>query len=177
VRTDEAAEQEAELKASREAVLADQPDPAWRIPDSAAGIKMSVDAARSFAKTEADAFLTATPSYYPCKKNWDLMRGYLEAQGVNIPDRNVFAAAFARLSELGLLEQTALEPTPEPAPEPEPDQQPIDTVSAEMELLDGWDLQTGEPHKYRLYEVNRMSADEYRLAFRVSPRFTRGYFG
>jgi hypothetical protein len=105
------------------------------------------------------------------------MRGYLEAQGVNIPDRNVFAAAFARLSELGLLEQTALEPTPEPAPEPEPDQQPIDTVSAEMELLDGWDLQTGEPHKYRLYEVNRMSADEYRLAFRVSPRFTRGYFG
>ena len=42
VRRDEAAELEAERKQAREDVLAGKPDPSWKIPASAAGLKMTI---------------------------------------------------------------------------------------------------------------------------------------
>jgi hypothetical protein len=177
-RSDEAAQAEAESKESREAVIAGKPDPAWKIPETAVGLSMSVEAAKSFVKAQADAFLEAMPSYHRCQQNWDRMRSYIETQGIEIPNLEVFTQAFERLSALGLLE---LRPVlaPETIPEPVPESSGV--VPAETEFLDGVDPETGEPRRYTQREVWQMDSTTYRKAFKAwgenRPAFTRGYYG
>lgn len=168
------AEEQKKRDAAADDVKAGKPDPAWEIPPSAAGLSMSVDAAKSFVRSEADAFVEHTPSYYPCKHNWNRIQNYIETQGIAIPNRDVFNQAFERLSDLGLLEQR---PTPEPTPEPEPQSpEPIN----DPKLVDGFDPETGEPRKFTQVEIWKMDSTTYRKAFRMwgdsRPRFTKGYF-
>lgn len=170
-------EEQKKRDAAAEDVRAGKIDPAWKIPESAAGLKMSVDSAKAFVAAEAEAFIeAATPAYYPCAENWDRIRSYIEAQGIAIPNRDVFRQAFERLTSLGLL---CPAPTPEPSQGAVPEQ-PSDTI-AEPELVDGFDPMTGQPRKFTQAEIWKMDSVMYRKAFRVwgdmRPRFTRGYFG
>jgi hypothetical protein len=177
-RTEEVAQAEAEGKESRDAVAAGKPDKSWKIPATAIGLRMSVEAAKSFVKEQADDFLEVTPSYYPCQKNWDRMRSYIETQGIEIPNLEVFTQAFERLSALGLLE---LRPALAPETIPEPVPEPSEVVPVEIELLDGVDPETWEPRRYTQREVWQMDSTTYRKAFKAwgenRPAFTRGYYG
>lgn len=174
VRSEEAAQAEAAHVEAKNAVLAGKPDPNWKIPASAVGLKMTLEKGRAFAREQGDLFVAHNPDYYPCSNNLNNIREYLIAQGISIPTEEAFKLAWLRLRELGLIEERpAPEPEPTPIQEP-PSEQP--TTEPEIDQL-GWDLETGEKRLYKPYEVFRMSAEQYRQAFRVSPKFTRGYFG
>jgi hypothetical protein len=182
VRRDEAAEVEAERKQARESVLAGKPDPSWKIPASAAGLKMTIEQAREFAKTAAAQFVKENPEYHATMNNFETIVAYLTTNGVVIPTSEVFKLAWLRLRELSLIEE--LERLV-PAKEPETVTQPSEPLPAEGELVDGYDLETGEPRKYSQAEIWKMSSGDLKKAFRMwtdrdgdrRPRFTRGYFG
>jgi hypothetical protein len=182
VRRDEAAEVEAERKQARESVLAGKPDPSWKIPASAAGLKMTIEQAREFAKTAAAQFVKENPEYHATMNNFETIVAYLTTNGVVIPTSEVFKLAWLRLRELSLIEE--LERLV-PAKEPETVTQPSEPLPAEGELVDGYDLETGEPRRYSQAEIWKMSSGDLKKAFRMwtdregdrRPRFTRGYFG
>jgi hypothetical protein len=180
VRRDEAAEVEAERKQAREDVLAGKPDPAWEIPASAAGLKMPIEQARDFAKTAATQFVKENPEYHATMNNFETIVSYLTTNSVVIPTEDCFRLAWLRLRELGMIEER-----PAPAKEPETVTQPSEPIPAETELVDGFDLETGEPRRYSQAEIWKMSSGDLKKAFRMwtdregdrRPRFTRGYFG
>jgi hypothetical protein len=164
VRRDEAAEVEAERKQAREDVLAGKPDPAWEIPASAAGLKMPIEQARDFAKTAAAQFVKENPEYYATMNNFETIVAYLTTNGVNIPDKNVFAQAFSRLTELGLLEQRPApvqEPIPEPQePQPDPEVLRQQKRNEYLTKVVVTDPRTGQG--YTEYQLDRLPADEYK---------------
>lgn len=179
-RTEEAALAEAESKQAREDVLAGKPDKEFVLPDEIKGLRMSLAEAKAYASEQSKLFVEHNPEYYPCPANVAAITKYLTEQtDVVIPNEECFRLAWVRLRELGLIEQR-----PVPAPEPVQDQS-SKAVPGETELVDGWDLQTGEPRKYSQAEIWKMSSRDVKKAFRMwtdregdrRPRFTRGYFG
>ena len=111
-----------------------------------------------FRKTHSDALLS--------DRNVETLQGYFDRNGVKLVSAVTLAAAYDRLSAFGLLEAR---PLPKPltksvqaiAPGP------IATSELVLEAFVGWDPATGKPHQYTPYEVERMTADQYRRAFRV----------
>lgn len=178
VRKHEAAELEGERNKSREAVLAGKPDPNWKIPASAAGLRMSVEKAKAYAREQSSLFVEHNPEYFPSRANVDAITEYLIAQDVSIPNEECFRLAWLRLRDLGMIEER---PVPTPEPTPAPVQQPTEAVPAETELVDGFDLETGEPRKFTQREIWKMDSTTFRKAFRAwgdnRPKFTWGYFG
>jgi hypothetical protein len=164
IRTEEAIHLEAVRKAAREAVIAGKLDPGWNIPASAASLKMSIEDATTFVKAEADTFVKATPAYYPCKQNWERMRNYIDAQGIVIPNAEVFAQAYERLFELGLLEQRpapAPEPISEPqVPQPDPEELRQQKRNDYLTKIVVTDPRTGEG--LTEYQLDRLPSDEYK---------------
>ena len=179
VRHEEANEAEAERNAAREAVLAGQPDPNWKIPASAVGLKMTLERGRAFAREQGQLFVDHNPDYFPCSGNLNNIREYLIAQDISIPTEEAFKLAWLRLRELGLIEERPA-PEPEPEPEPAPVQETTSATPTDSELLDGFDPETGEPRKFSQREVWKMDSATYRKTFRAwgdnAPRFTRGYY-
>ena len=164
IRTGEAIHLEAGRKTAREAVIAGKPDPDWKIPASAASLKMSIEDATAFTKAQAEIFLKTTPAYYPCKQNWDRMRSYIEVQGIVIPNLEVFTQAFERLSDLGLLEQRPA-PVPEPIsksqePQPDPEELRQQKRNEYLTKIAVIDPRTGEG--LTEYQLDRLPADEYK---------------
>ena len=171
--TEEATQAEAESKQAREDVLAGKPDPTFKIPASAAGLKMSIDQAKAFANEQGKLFVQHNPEYYPCPANVAAITKYLTEQtDIAIPNEECFRLAWIRLRELGLIEERPALTEPETASQ---------EIPAESELLDGFDVVTGEPRKYTQREVWNMDSTTYRKAFRAwgenRPKFTRGYYG
>jgi hypothetical protein len=138
-------------------------DPAWRLPQSADGLNMSIDAATEFAQREGEAYIEANPDYYPCKKNFEAVTAYLSAQGVVIPTQDCFAQAVERLRHFGLLEER-----PTPAPEPvAPEQVEPDPEEVRQRRREEYrtkiivtDPRTGE--SFTEYQLDRLSADDYK---------------
>jgi hypothetical protein len=176
VRQDEANEAETERNAAREAVLAGKPDPGWKIPASAVGLKMTLEQGRAYAREQGELFVKHNPDYYPCSSNLNDMREYLISQDLSIPTEECFRLAWLRLRELGLIEER---PVLEPEPEPAPIQETPTETPAEY-LIDGFDPTTGEPRKFTQREIWNMDSNTYRKAFKVwgqnRPKFTRGYY-
>ena len=159
-----------------EAVKAGKIDPAFEIPESAKGLRMSIKEAEEFARRQAELFVSHNAEYYPSAKNFAAISEYLAEQTtVVIPNEECFRLAWLRLRELSLIEDER--PTREP--EPVAVTQPSEGV--EPELVDGFDPESGQPRKFSQAEIWRMDSRTYRKAFRMwgdnRPRFTRGYFG
>ncbi len=176
MRLEEAAQAETAHEEAKNAVLAGKPDPDWKIPSSAAGLSMSVEQARKYATEQGRLFVEHNPEFYPCPSNVAAITEYLTTNSVVIPNEECCRLAWVRLRELGMIEER-----PAPAKEPEPVTQPSEPIPAETELLDGFDVVTGEPRKYTQREIWNMDSSTYRKAFRAwgdnRPKFTRGYFG
>ena len=176
VRRDEAAELEAEHQSARDAILAGQPDKHWKIPASAAGLRMSVEKAEAFVREQSKLFVEHNREYFPNRVNFDAITEYLIAQGVTIPTEHCFRRAWLRLRELNIIEES-------PAPAPELQKQELEPSEPKLEddPVDGFDIETGQPRKYTQREVWRMDSNTYKKAFKAwgenRPRFTRGYFG
>jgi hypothetical protein len=157
-------------KVGKDAVTNGTADPEFALPKSAAGLRMSVEQAKEYARKQAEIFTAQNPEYNPTPDNLKLITNYLTTNGVVIPTAECLQIAFERLRTLGLLKEKP--PAPEPISEP---------VIAEPEVVDdgsqeGICLATGEPMKFSAYQISHMSSDEYRRVFRVVPKFTRSRY-
>jgi hypothetical protein len=165
VRSDEAAQAEAESKESREAVLAGKPDPSWKIiPASAAGLKMTKDKIQDYVRQQAELFVKHNEEYFRSAANVEAIFKYLSEQGVRIPDEECIKAAWLRLRELGMIEERPapmLEPTPESQePQPDPEQLSEQKRNEYRTKVIVTDPRTGQ--SYTEYQLDRLPADEYK---------------
>ncbi|HKV92339.1 MAG TPA: hypothetical protein VJW20_07305 [Candidatus Angelobacter sp.] len=161
-------------------VIAGKKDMGWSIPASMAGKSMSLDEAKAFSSREAEAFVAEHPEFYKSKRNRDAVLDYLLTQGVMIADRHCYSQAVERLRHFGLLEEPpAVEPQAAPVVE-----QPTEPEPVNDGLTDGWDIQTGQPRKYTEREIEHMSSDDFKKAFRMwvtrdgdrRPKFSRSRY-
>lgn len=170
-------------KIGREEVLNGQPDPWWETPADALDKSMSLDEAREFSREQSKLFRAAHPEYYACQENFEAIVNYLVVQRVPIATVACFERAVERLDSLNLL-LAVPDAAPEPAPVEEPQETIEPTEAPRSALVDGWDIETGEPRQYTQREINQMSSDEFRRAMRMwagkdedrRPRFTRSVF-
>jgi len=148
----------------RERLLGRVPDPD-RIPVDpvVANARMSRADAAKFNSAEFLKFRQQNSDVFFNEELIDQLGNYFDKNGIGIVTCSMLAALVTRYAEANLLPDS---PAAEPEPEPEPTQEPAPT-EAKPEVFDGWCLQSGEPRTYSAREVDRMSADEYRRAFRL----------
>jgi hypothetical protein len=164
VRSDEAVEAETERKQVREAVLAGRPDSTWKIPASAAGLKMTIEQATAFARQQGKQFVEHNPEYFPSVANVAAVTKYLTAQNVTIPTEECLKLAWLRLRELGMIEERPVpvsEPTPESQePQPDPEELREQERNEYRTKVVVTDPRTGQ--SYTEYQLDRLPADEYK---------------
>jgi len=177
-----------ELMRVQRSNLIDIRDPDFFVSPDLEGAKMELSAAQHFNGVEGDAYLRGNPDYYPSQKNAELLLGYMERNGCTIIDRHMWKVAVDKFRAVGLLEER---PEPETVAEPvqvEPDldfpsrlplsyQNPSGWKRESDGTQEGYDLSTGEPRAYTAFEIERMTADEYKRVFRLSiPALTKTNF-
>jgi hypothetical protein len=164
VRSDEAVEAETERKQVREAVLVGRPDPSWKIPASAVGLKMTIEQATEYARKQAELFVEHNHDYFASAANFAATTKYLIGQNVTIPTEDCFKLAWLRLRELGLIEERPaplLEPAPESQePQPNADQLREQNRNEYRTKVVVTDPRTGQD--YTEYQLDRLPADEYK---------------
>ena len=164
VRSDEAVEAETERNQAREAVLAGRPDPSWKIPASAAGLKMTIEQATEYARKQAELFVEHNHDYFASAANVAAITKYLIGQNVTIPTEDCFRLAWLRLRELGLIEERPApvsEPTSESQePQPDPEELREQNRNEYRTKVVVTDPRTGQD--YTEYQLDRLPADEYK---------------
>lgn len=147
VRRDEAAE-----------VKSGKADPAFQIPESAKGLRMSVEAAKEFARKQGELFVEHNPEYFPSGANVAVISKYLGEQGITIPNEECLRVAWLRLRELGMIEERPIQPEPEPlGADKELKEQKRHDYHRKIVVIDP---RTNEG--LTQYQVDRLSADEYK---------------
>jgi hypothetical protein len=159
--------------------IANGVDDEWnlrRIDAECCEISMTQSQADSYNREQYRLFAANTPGWFYCEGNLQVIQDYLSRNGSSgIVSEKMLTAAFRRLDSFGLLEHR-------PAPEPTRQSQSQTTVTERApaqpkrrESEEGYDLRTGERRKYTPYEIDRMSADEFKRIFRLygerAPRF------
>lgn len=145
-------------------------DPATLPGEGRGGIP--ADRVKEWQAAQFTEFLTSNPGYYRCDENGNALTEYLtrNCPGLRLISARQLTAAYKRLSEFGLLKER-------PAPKLV-EQQPKQRVNLgdepppkppQEEFIDGWDLVTGEPRRWRPRELDRLSSDDYRRALRLYP--------
>lgn len=166
-------------------VLAGRPDPGFEIGENLRNLSMPEPQAQAYAKRQADLFVVENPDYYRTRNNFEAIRDYLLRQGINIPTCEALKQAYERLRLFGLLDERPAPERPAPKTGPVVEQPEISSSSGSKgELVDGFDLDTGEPRKYSQREIWKMSSADLKRAFRMwhdgvqdrRPRFTRSRF-
>lgn len=141
--------------------LGNQKDDEIYVSPELKNARMSRAEADAFNIRSANAFVKHTPDYFRCDENRDALAQYFKRNGIEIIDESMFAAAFLRLSQYGLMRER-----PAPPPEPEPQTQP-EEPQQQPQMFDGVDPTSGLPRSYTSREVDLMTADEYRRAFQL----------
>lgn len=169
----EAAEQNKSLLLEREQLarkLIDrgEPDPLFVIPDDALNLRMAVPEAQAFSKAQAEQFVSETPSYFACADNFSVLTDYLLSQNIQILTTSALRAAYARLTELGMLKER-------PEPQSEPEQQP--PIETEPDPANKYftetiftDSSTGAT--YTEYQLDQLKSDEFASLMKL-PRVNR----
>jgi len=157
-------------KLIRERIETQMDDECWIEPATLA-LSMRQADADNFNRTEAAKYAASNPAFYPSRANREALGGYFARNGINIVSAATLGAAVRRLSEYGLLPESRPAPLPEALPhlpayvnlsiEPEPEQPAVEPEGM------GWDIETGEPRFYSPLQIERMSSETYRRAFRV----------
>lgn len=178
------------IKVQRRSLL-DIADKDIFVTPSLQNARMAIEVAEVYNGEEATAFTKENPDYYPSRRNGELLTGYMARNGITICDRTMWRAAFEKFRAAGLLEEVPQPiaesigaPIPEPHAEPELPRLPLGYVrpsgwhrepdGSQM----GYDPNTGQERVYTSLEIERMSGEEYKRAFRLSiPALTKVNFG
>lgn len=154
-------------KVYRARLLAEVKDPEMPGDPALDGVIMSEADASKFNGSEFRKYKDAHPDFYWDHKLLERIGNYCELNGIGLISASILGKIVDRFREYGLL------PTrPRPELQPEPEQRPyvnltIERTSAMPETYEGWDLDSGQRREYSKREVDRMSADQYRRAFRI----------
>ncbi len=127
------------------------------------GKTMSAVEADAFNRSHFRSFRSLHPEVYFDNDLVGRMGTYFEKNGLALISAPMLERLVARYSEAGLL------PDP-PAPELEPEQAAdpeSQSTSALSNLIDGWDVETGEPKQYTERQLGRLSSDAYRRALHI----------
>jgi hypothetical protein len=155
---------------------------------------------KEFNSKEADAFFQeySSKGWHPSKENVETLLGYFlnrpevpRCFDIPVIDRRMYKAAFLSLKGAGVFE----EPEPAPVPVAKPAAGPVEESFDHLERLplghqqpiaykrepdgsqEGRDLVTGERRRYSSYEIELLSAEDYRRAFNVpTPTLSKGSF-
>jgi hypothetical protein len=150
-----------------------------RIDPACCEVRMSAAQADRYNADEYRLFVADTPGWFNTPANLDVVQRYLTNQGCeSIVSSKMLKFAFNRLDSYGLLEHRQ---APQPVVQQQPRQPAVVTterapaVPKPRESEEGWDLSNGERRMYTPYEIDRMSADEFKRIFRLygerAPRF------
>lgn len=153
--------------------LRKRPDDEFQPDPKTTGMRLTAEEAHSFNRAELAAFRKTRPDALLSDRNVETLQGYFDRNGVHLVSARTLAAAYDRLSSFGLLEARPVSQVPQKhaqvsAFQVTPKAVPVELDPAEPGTVMGFDLQTGKSRAYTLHEVNRMSAEAYRVAFRVS---------
>ena len=150
------------------------PDDRLFLSDAVKQARMTQDEASRFNAEEARKFQAMCPEYaakYRSAANYEVIGNYMVLNNVRIADAVTVKRAFERLRDAGMLTPNPT-PTPTPAPKPKPTPAPVAEKPAALALPDGsergFDLLTGQPRTYSKFEIDRLSATEYRRIFRLT---------
>jgi hypothetical protein len=117
---------------------------------------------------ETEIFLATEPWFYPCEENSKIIMAYIER---NRRTRSITAELLSnvatRMRECGLLKERPEEPTPAQVFEAEVIEQPASKREPKPEVNVGWDPLTGKPKTISKYQMDRMSADEFKRFMRI----------
>lgn len=140
-------------------------DPDFAISPELVGKRLSVAEAERYNKEQADLFIASSPEYLPymLRENALAIVAYLHRNGVEIFSVAELSRAFTKLRDFGLLTEKS-----------EPEQEPVQAIPDTVEepkrddgIMDGFDLETGEPRRYSAFEIDRMSAETFKRTFRL----------
>jgi len=150
-------------RAERDRVIAaienGEPDPGFRPDEAYDAFTLPNNEVSAWVEAQAASFVQENSDFFRSSVNQARMMDYLAANGVTLPSVESFKRAWKRLDSFGLLERAVEEPEPTPliAPQAPPQQ----------EKLMGLDLSTGRMREYTPWEVDRLTADEYKRIFKV----------
>jgi hypothetical protein len=134
-------------------------DPERYVDPSVASVQMTAKAAHEFNTVEITKYRAEHPEVFWSPEIVDLIGAYLDYNGLKVVTASMIDNVVSRLGSVGLIPDRPLEPEPiEESSEPE--------QTREREKHVGIDLATGEEREFSDFEINRMSADDFRKVFR-----------
>lgn len=120
--------------------------------------------AKKFNADQYREYMEQHPEYFHCQSNLDALSDYFERNGLQIVSALTLAKAVDRLRAFHLIEDKPIEPEPEEQPV-------IAPVIAEPNVHIGIDPLSGREREYTTWEVERMSSDEFRRAFKLTKAY------
>ncbi len=152
--------------------LTKMPDDGVFIEPSTLDVRMTKKEAHEFNRKEAAIFQQRNPNLCPLTDaTIDALQGYFDRNAIKIVSALTIEAAYQRLRDYGLIEDRQA-PVPGPQPVAKPQR-----VNLEIERPQtrpdpgkpiGIDPFTGEPREYSQWEVNRMTADQFKKVFALT---------
>jgi len=139
-------------------------------PDTA-NLQMSTAEATLYNKTQADIFRRENPAYFACDANFEAITDHLSLHHIQIVSAKTWGATFRLLDSLGLMlhapiaePPVAFQRVPVPVGAPAA---PVVPMISKSETILGIDPVSGVVREYTKTEIDRLSSDQYRRAFRL----------
>ena len=133
------------------------------------GASMPNEDAYNFNLNELDRFTQAHPEIAGTKRNIEMFGSYFQKHGLNIITFEMLEKLYQRFLDAGI-EFDRREPEPEQIAEREPTFVNLAIAPAPgPKTYTGRDLETGQDREYTEWEIDRMSSEQYRRAFKVAP--------
>jgi hypothetical protein len=148
-------------------LLTTGPDPMFYVSPEMRHASMPTAEVQKFNGEQSAEFVKSTPEYAEYKSNDTLnaIINYFARNGVRIFDVDTLRAAFNRLKDTGMIQKCPV-PQAEPASRPQPVKVNLTFEPSGPELESGWD-DSGKPLSLTKREVDKLSADEYRVFKRL----------
>jgi len=134
-------------------------DPNVYISPETRGKAISASEAERIAIASSESFISAHPEYYVCPENGEIITDYFRRNECFILTAPMIEAAYVKLRDAGLIVER-------PAPS-EPVVVEAEQPAPQRTKLIGIDQSNGEEREFSDWEVNNMSADEYRRTFKL----------
>lgn len=140
------------------------PDPEKWIDDAVVGpsVRMTAKQAADFNRDHAKAYRESHPNVYWSDELVDLLSAYFNKESLKLITAPMIERLVQRFADAALLPERPIEPEPGPVLE----EQPVAVVEPERHF--GIDPLTGAEREYSAREVARMTAEEFRRAFKIT---------
>ena len=138
-------------------------DPDLSETDKRLGVGLSDTEIMNHNMQATEMFKAANPWFHACPENAALIMNYLKRNEFALPNSLITSELLERtawrMRRMGLLKERPEESVP---------QVERTTGNQTPETFRGWDSQTGQERDFTVYEVDRMSSDQFARTFRLN---------